>query len=83
MTECFENEARFVHRLPVPPRSKSKSIPAKGLFPGAEVIRGPHWKWKNDDGMTINFLMIKQSIRWIIHLNNSLFDFGGILKLKF
>ncbi|XP_065929088.1 E3 ubiquitin-protein ligase MIB2 [Magallana gigas] len=50
--------------LPVPPRSKSKSIPAKGLFPGAEVIRGPHWKWKNDDGGEGDMGMIKDVVTW-------------------
>ena len=23
------------------------------MFPGAEVMRGPHWKWKNDDGKAV------------------------------
>jgi hypothetical protein len=42
-------------RVNVPPRSASKNCrkTAKGIFPNAEVMRGPHWKWKNDDGKII------------------------------
>ena len=47
-------------RLPVPPRTKSKSIAASGLFPNTEVIRGPHWKWKNDDGIAIYFKLLRE-----------------------
>ncbi|XP_078314361.1 uncharacterized protein LOC111128440 isoform X2 [Crassostrea virginica] len=61
-TICYMNDEhstghRFVRidtpncsALPVPPRRKSNSIEAFGLFPNAEVIRGPHWKWQDQDG---------------------------------
>ena len=25
-------------------------VEAKGIFPGAEVVRGPHWRFKDQDG---------------------------------
>ncbi|XP_062617080.1 E3 ubiquitin-protein ligase MIB2-like [Saccostrea cucullata] len=50
--------------LPVPPRANSNSIQAHGLFPKAEVIRGPHWKWKNDDGGEGEVGRIQQVVTW-------------------
>lgn len=43
----------FLIRVPVPPRNKSQALKAFGLYPNTEVMRGPHWKWKNDDGNAI------------------------------
>ena len=34
----------------VPPRAESRSLPAQGLFVGAEVVRGVDWRWKDQDG---------------------------------
>ncbi|KAK3588344.1 hypothetical protein CHS0354_040103 [Potamilus streckersoni] len=34
----------------LPPRLHSKKMETCGIFQGAEIMRGPHWKWKNDDG---------------------------------
>lgn len=48
----------------VPPRNQSKSIEVKGLFPKAEVIRGPHWKWKNDDGGEGEVGRIQEVVTW-------------------
>ncbi|XP_060077596.1 E3 ubiquitin-protein ligase mind-bomb-like isoform X2 [Ylistrum balloti] len=31
-------------------REGSQQIDSRGLFEGTEVMRGPHWKWKNVDG---------------------------------
>jgi len=28
-------------------------IDAKGIFPGARVVRGQDWDWGNQDGMNI------------------------------
>ena len=36
----------------VPKRSSSQTIRAKGIYPGAEVVRGPDWtaEYKDQDG---------------------------------
>ncbi|KAK3611376.1 hypothetical protein CHS0354_036573 [Potamilus streckersoni] len=34
----------------VPPRITSKKVPAYGLFEKAKVVRGPDWRWVNQDG---------------------------------
>ncbi|XP_076085072.1 E3 ubiquitin-protein ligase MIB2-like isoform X1 [Mytilus galloprovincialis] len=50
----------------VPTRSKSGSNKktAKGIFPNAEVMRGPHWKWKNDDGGEGGVGLVKALETW-------------------
>ncbi|KAK3101023.1 hypothetical protein FSP39_000330, partial [Pinctada imbricata] len=59
MSDAYDTSATFVRidtekstAWAVPSREKSKDSKrkARGMFPGAEVMRGPHWKWKNDDG---------------------------------
>lgn len=32
------------------PRRKSKKIHARGIFPGARVVRGVDWQWEDQDG---------------------------------
>uniref|UniRef100_S4RTC7 RING-type E3 ubiquitin transferase n=1 Tax=Petromyzon marinus TaxID=7757 RepID=S4RTC7_PETMA len=34
----------------VPVRYMARKVPLKGIFPEAVVIRGPDWKWGNQDG---------------------------------
>ena len=34
----------------MPPRGVMDKVEAKGLFPGAEVVRGPDWAWEEQDG---------------------------------
>ena len=34
----------------MPPRAGSLRIEAKGLFPGAVVVRGNSWEWDDQDG---------------------------------
>jgi len=41
-------------RVSVEPRRKSKKITARGMFPGARVIRGVDWHWETQDGKFIN-----------------------------
>ncbi|XP_071124004.1 uncharacterized protein [Mytilus edulis] len=50
----------------VPTRSKSGSNKktAKGIFPNAEVMRGPHWKCKNDDGGEGGVGLVKALETW-------------------
>jgi hypothetical protein len=55
----------LLHRAHVPPRNKSKTITVKGLFPKAEVIRGPHWKWKNDDGELMFSIVFMNRVKLI------------------
>lgn len=31
-------------------REGSRQVDSRGIFVGTEVMRGPHWKWKNCDG---------------------------------
>ena len=38
-------------RVNVPARSRSASVEVRGIFPGAKVVRGHDWKWKDQDGM--------------------------------
>lgn len=35
------------------PRRKSKKVTARGMFPGARVIRGVDWNWEGQDGKRI------------------------------
>ncbi|XP_070556888.1 LOW QUALITY PROTEIN: E3 ubiquitin-protein ligase MIB1-like [Ptychodera flava] len=37
-------------RVPLEPRRKSKKITARGIFPGARVVRGVDWQWEDQDG---------------------------------
>ena len=37
-------------RAPVPPRNESRKVEAMGIYPGATVIRGPDWRWGDQDG---------------------------------
>jgi len=32
------------------PRRKSKKVLARGIFPGARVVRGVDWQWEDQDG---------------------------------
>ena len=34
-------------------RAGAKRVEAKGVFIGAEVVRGPHWSFGDQDGITI------------------------------
>ncbi|KAL4220974.1 E3 ubiquitin-protein ligase mib2 [Mactra antiquata] len=45
-------EVEDVVATPVSPRKFAKRVSIQGIFRGATVMRGPHWKWKNDDGGT-------------------------------
>ncbi|XP_072016181.1 E3 ubiquitin-protein ligase MIB1-like [Amphiura filiformis] len=37
-------------RVALEPRRKSKKIMARGIFPGARVVRGVDWEWEDQDG---------------------------------
>ncbi|XP_005102534.2 E3 ubiquitin-protein ligase MIB1 [Aplysia californica] len=37
-------------RIILEPRRKSKKITARGIFPGARVVRGVDWQWEDQDG---------------------------------
>jgi len=39
-----------VYRVLLEPRRKSKKITARGIFPGARVVRGVDWQWEDQDG---------------------------------
>ena len=37
-------------RVMVSPRVDARQVEAKGMFPGAEVVRGNNWKFGDQDG---------------------------------
>ena len=37
-------------RVMVSPRVDARQVEAKGIFPGAEVVRGKNWKFGDQDG---------------------------------
>ena len=39
-----------IRRVMVSCRADAKRVEAKGLFVGAEVVRGPHWRFGDQDG---------------------------------
>ncbi|KAL3862651.1 hypothetical protein ACJMK2_008605 [Sinanodonta woodiana] len=43
--DCADHEGEDV-----PPRITSRKVPAYGLFEKAKVVRGPDWRWINQDG---------------------------------
>lgn len=40
----------IISRVLLEPRRKSKKITARGIFPGARVVRGVDWQWEDQDG---------------------------------
>ena len=38
------------HRVKVLPRYISRAVTARGIFPGAVVVRGVDWRWADQDG---------------------------------
>lgn len=43
----------FYNRILIEARRKSKKITARGIFPGARVVRGVDWQWEDQDGKEI------------------------------
>ena len=43
----------LVCRVKVSCRAGAKRVEAKGVFVGAEVVRGPHWSFGDQDGIII------------------------------
>ncbi|KAK3104827.1 hypothetical protein FSP39_011109 [Pinctada imbricata] len=50
--------------VPARSRSKGSKREAFGIFTGSEVTRGPHWKWKNDDGGDEQSGVVKSVKTW-------------------
>ena len=42
-------------------RAGAKRVEAKGVFVGAEVVRGPHWRFGDQDGR-VNFYTLNSRI---------------------
>lgn len=59
----------FLFRVILEPRRKSKKITARGIFPGARVIRGVDWHWEAQDGITYFFLNYNHVCNKKIHYN--------------
>ena len=43
-------------RVKVSCRAGAKRVEAKGVFVGAEVVRGPHWRFGDQDGIYYKFV---------------------------
>lgn len=41
-------------RIKVSPRADAVRLEAKGIFPGAEVVRGHNWKFGDQDGVLLS-----------------------------
>lgn len=48
--ECDIESYFLFFRVLLEPRRKSKKITARGIFPGARVVRGVDWQWEDQDG---------------------------------
>ena len=46
----LSNPCFLFKRLIMEARRKTKKIQARGIFPGARVIRGVDWHWEAQDG---------------------------------
>ena len=46
----------LVCRVKMSCRAGAKRVEAKGVFVGAEVVRGPHWRFGDQDGTTRIFI---------------------------
>ena len=57
LLECKHTELHVLFlvlsRALVEARRKSKKITARGIFPGARVVRGVDWQWEDQDGKKI------------------------------
>ena len=49
-----ENLILLCFRTKIPGRHGARRLAVKGIFPGAEVIRGRDWKWEDQDGEYIH-----------------------------
>ena len=59
--------------MQVPDRSSSQTIQAKGIYPGAKVVRGPDWeeKYNEQDGKIRFLYTIKQVSVYIYIIKSS------------
>lgn len=48
----------------ISPRRFTKPVDISGVYKGATVMRGPHWKWKNDDGGGGDDGKVLDIVRW-------------------
>ena len=67
---CVEREREYEkhitpqYRTRVKCRYLSRRVCARGIFPGATVVRGRDWKWANQDGelITSYFLLMIRAL---------------------
>ena len=52
-TYIHSSHSHLCSSIPVPARSGSRSVQAKGFFKGAVVSRGKDWNWGDQDGMEL------------------------------
>lgn len=75
-TSCYMSEKHDLHHgfmrmdaansvaQAVSPRSFAKKKDILGVYKGATVMRGPHWKWRNDDGGGSDEGMVLDIVSW-------------------
>ena len=51
----------FSSRVLVPMRYNCKNIATRGIFAGAVVVRGHDWRWRDQDGRTLIFVLAKSN----------------------
>ena len=47
---CYVLNYSTCYRVLLEPRRKSKKITARGIYPGARIVRGVDWQWEDQDG---------------------------------
>ena len=52
-SSCSALSTVLVCRVKMSCRTGAKRVEAKGVFIGAEVVRGPHWSFGDQDGIII------------------------------
>ena len=53
---CYD----VTNRVSVPIRKRSKKLSARGIFPGASVVRGVDWQWEDQDGVLCHIYFMSQ-----------------------
>ena len=48
-------------------RAGAKRVDAKGVFVGAEVVRGPHWRFGDQDGERTGNIIINNLYTGIVY----------------
>ena len=58
-SEFIQPHSLCICRVKMSCRAGAKRVEAKGVFVGAEVVRGPHWRFGDQDGITKHAARVK------------------------